>query len=1512
MKVGKKILLTIVTVIVMIPVLATVIVQFPGIQTNILNRLSGVIGDDTAGRISVERIYFSFPNRVIVKNVCIIQEDGRDTLAHLDKVLAHLKLASLGNGDLRARRISLEKGEFNIRYINDSITNLDLFINTFQQEEQTDTSAFSMNVIADKVTLKDMAFSMHNPFAEQTVESRYAIDWENLDLSDINLDVRHLVFDDSLTFRIGNLSFHESHGLDIDTFKGNVKMNNEGIIIANLLYDDDFSHLAADTLSLLFNDFSDFSDFCSNVSFYGKFAGTQFDFNSLKYYAGLEDISLRLCLDGIVTGPVADLKSSDLKVATPSGRTNMNLKFRITGLPDFESSILGINVKECSTDMKDVAEIVSMVSPGFDKSSISSLAPGETISFRGSFNGIFTDYVSFGKLTTRKMGSADLDLLCKEEGNGIYSVTGHVGTNDFSLGKFLGSNSLGEISCKSSLSASFAKESSSVRIDSLDITKLGLLGYDYSNISVAGLLTNADFKGTVKSKDPNFDMDFSGEITFNQLLREREYDLYKFRMAVNKANLDKIKLDSRRSSISLNVVADLNASERDIFGDLHISSFRASLEDESFDVGNIAMRAYFSEGRYLMRLNSGLAEARYRGTAPVTDFVSALINSTAKSHLTNVAGMNDGRGLGNEYTFELTTADLKPVCRFFVPQLYVSTGTKIDLSMTQDNIIDGNIKSDFITFGDNYITGINSRISGNADSLAFKLKSKMIESGSVKMFNDNLSAVIRDNKASVRFHFLNDSTDANLTEARFFSTVTIPEKDEKGNLRAVLDIHPSKLSVEGNKWEIAPSTIDYHDGRTLIGGFKVSRNGESLTADGAISASMTDTVKVTMDNFNLSILDLLTSSPLNVRGNVSGNGRAFGLLGEDIGMLLDLKGEEIAIDDDFVGDLEVKSRWDDTNRKFNIAVKNTLDGKTPMSILGHIRPNDKSIYADVSFDKFAVGFVEPLLEGIVSDVSGSLSGKVKVSGPLDKFIIKSEDGRINDLNFKLDFTGVPYTVDGPFSITEKNVRFNNMTLTDQYGKKGSVGGSIEYDRFNNIRLNTRINLKEMLGLNTTSADNESFYGKAFATGSVRITGPTDKINIALNVTTEPNTSIHIPMGSSAKSHTSLLTFVGNEVHLNEYDSVRTSKAVKALQQHSELEVDVNVTATPDAEVRLDINPITGDALRARGDGLIAIHIGAGDDFSLKGNYSINEGDFRFNLMGITSKDFILDNGSTITFNGDIMNSDLDLTATYRTKASIETLLSDASSVGNRRTVDCGIGITGKLSNPQIAFDITIPDLDPGTLSRIENTLNTDDKRMRQVLALLVSGSFVPEAQSGIVNNTTILYSNASEIMSNQLNNIFRQLDIPVDLGFNYQPTSTGRDIFDVAISTQLFNNRVTINGNLGNRRYLSSSSSDFVGNVDVEIKLNKSGKLRLNVFSHSADEYTNMLDQAQRNGAGFSYQEEFDTFKELSRKMFWSKARREEEQQREVQERRKEIMRIMQERRQKENEQTVSDTDTTR
>jgi hypothetical protein len=92
----------------------------------------------------------------------------------------------------------------------------------------------------------------------------------------------------------------------------------------------------------------------------------------------------------------------------------------------------------------------------------------------------------------------------------------------------------------------------------------------------------------------------------------------------------------------------------------------------------------------------------------------------------------------------------------------------------------------------------------------------------------------------------------------------------------------------------------------------------------------------------------------------------------------------------------------------------------------------------------------------------------------------------------------------------------------------------------------------------------------------------------------------------------------------------------------------------------------------------------------------------------------------------------------------------------------------------------------------------------------------------------------------------------------------------------MFNNRVVVNGSVGNKQYTENAQTDVVGDLDIEIKLNKSGAFRLNLFSHSADSYTNYLDNSQRNGVGLTYQTEFSSFGKFLRNMFSSRKKRRE------------------------------------
>ena len=526
-----------------------------------------------------------------------------------------------------------------------------------------------------------------------------------------------------------------------------------------------------------------------------------------------------------------------------------------------------------------------------------------------------------------------------------------------------------------------------------------------------------------------------------------------------------------------------------------------------------------------------------------------------------------------------------------------------------------------------------------------------------------------------------------------------------------------------------------------------------------------------------------------------------------------------------------------------------------------------------------IGYAQPLLTDVFSQMGGNISGRITLEGPVSDLRISSQNTYLEDGLLRVAYTNVPYHAEGPFRLDDTGAYFDNISIRDDYTGTGTVNGSINWDHFRDMRFDTHIRVDEIEGINLDEKDGEDFYGTLFGTGNVSITGPMNSIMLNVDAVTARTGQLHIPLSGTATAGkvTNLLRFKQEEVEekIDPYEAMMTRLEADE-KSGNDFKVKLRVNANPQVEAFVEIDKASGNVLSGRGSGLIELEAGT-DLFNINGDYTLNSGNYKFVAMGLVSRDFQIQDGSSIRFNGDIMESTLNIDAVYQTKASISTLISDLNSVSNKRTVNCGISITDKLSNPRLSFSISIPDLNPTVKSRVESALSTEDKVQKQFLSLIVSNNFLPDEQSGIVNNSSVLYSNVTEMLANQLNNIFQKLDIPLDLGVNYQPNESGNDLFDVAVSTQLFNNRVVVNGNIGNRQYnTTNSQNDVVGDLDIEIKLDRSGAFRLNLFSHSADQFSNYLDNSQRNGVGVTYQTEFNSFRQFIRNIFSSKAKRQE------------------------------------
>jgi hypothetical protein len=331
-----------------------------------------------------------------------------------------------------------------------------------------------------------------------------------------------------------------------------------------------------------------------------------------------------------------------------------------------------------------------------------------------------------------------------------------------------------------------------------------------------------------------------------------------------------------------------------------------------------------------------------------------------------------------------------------------------------------------------------------------------------------------------------------------------------------------------------------------------------------------------------------------------------------------------------------------------------------------------------------------------------------------------------------------------------------------------------------------------------------------------------------------------------------------------------------------IDLNFDLEVTPDAEVQLIFDPKVGDIMKGRGSGNLNISLDPKGEFRISGDYVIEDGDYLFTLQNILNKPFSVENGGRITFNGDLDNAEIDIKAIYKLKASLYEILQD-DKFRERIPVECHINLSGKLFNPLVGFDIYLPMADEETRTYLRNIITTEEERSRQFLYLLVMNSFYADPSYGTTfaaatTGTSAMALTTTEMLSNQLSNWLSQISNDFDIGFSYLPGQ--KDFNDqelqVALSTQLLNDRVVINSNLGVRNSggLSDNTDQLTGDFDIEYKL--TDRIRFKVFNRYNNPYSGKQ-APYTQGIGIFFRQEFDKFSDLFRRKTNREIKREEE-----------------------------------
>ncbi|MEA4936383.1 MAG: translocation/assembly module TamB domain-containing protein [Paludibacter sp.] len=589
-----------------------------------------------------------------------------------------------------------------------------------------------------------------------------------------------------------------------------------------------------------------------------------------------------------------------------------------------------------------------------------------------------------------------------------------------------------------------------------------------------------------------------------------------------------------------------------------------------------------------------------------------------------------------------------------------------------------------------------------------------------------------------------------------------------------------------------------------------------------------------------------------------------------------------------VGNLSLKASNPVTDR-VDIDLSLTGEGND-LSANGYYLLNgeDNAIKVDAVLHSLSMKTIEAFSMGQLSQASGLVGGKFVVEGNTNHPKI---NGNLTFKNAEMKPAFLNNTIflkDESITLRTDGIYFNAFTIRDVNQQKAVVDGSIKMKEFSDFRFDLNVNSKDFLLFNTTAKDNDLFYGKMIIDSDIDISGPLSVpvVRARLKMKAGSRFSFVVP-------EEQLTTYKGEDIVVftdstkKEYLQQETAVAgFSGFDLSSVIEVD------KDATLRLFMDPASSDSLVVKGNAALSLTMDRSGKMSLTGTYEVNEGSYLVSLESIIKKKFGIVPGSTIVWNGDPMDANININASYMVRTAPYNLvaeqmagLTNAEQAGYKQQYPFVVllKMRGEMMQPEISFEIQLLPEDKGILSGAMqqklNLLNEDPSALnKQVFALLVLGRFVQEnpLQSESAGTSALLRSTVSSFLTEQLNRFSSGFVPGVELNFDVQSyedyqsgNAEGRTQVEVGLKKELFNNRLTVeiggSVDVEGEKAKQNSAGNIAGDVTVEYKLTEDGRYRLKGFRNN--QYEGVIEgQLVETGAGIVYVRDFNWWKELFRK----------------------------------------------
>lgn len=1427
------------------------ILSIPAVQTKLGRYVTESVNNDFKTNINVGRVGLQLNGDIELKDI-LIRDYKKDTLISVGELNSSIiSFQNLINGKLNFGDIDLQNVIFNLKtYKNETDTNLDVFVAKFDNDNpRLGPSEFLFS--SSDVSIEGGIFRL----IDENLEVPKIFEFSELKANTTNF----LINGPEVSCRINKLGFRDSRGIAVKNLMANFEYTLDHMSFGDLNITTELSELKGD---LRFNyKREDLKYFKDKVNVEASFRDSDISLTELNAFFDEFGTDQHAVFNADLSGTLNNLEAKRVNASTSNNtRIVGDITFKNLFSKEDDSFALRGNFQTLASNYNDLIALL----PRLLGNSVPSV-----ISKVGNFNINGTTFITAKRVEANieidtDLGFINSDLqLTNIDNIDNANYIGNVVLDEFNIGELINDPLV------KSTSLNLDLDGKGFTIDNLktnvkgEVFVLDYNGYTYRDITLSGNLGNKIFNGVVKAEDLNLKLDFNGLADFSEDLKK-----FDFKANVGYANLSELNFVTRDSISEFRGLVTMSAKGTSLdnaVGAINIKNTTYKNQDEIYNFQDFDIISTFNEDERTISINSpDIIQGKITGQFKIKD-IFGLVENSVGSIYTNYIPNKVDSGQYIDFRFNIYSK----IATVFYKELTLGKNTFIEGRIeTDEKGFELTFNSPEIKFKDYFANNINLSIDNSNPLFNTYVEIDSLNAGIYNASQFSLINVTKRDTLLFKSEFKGGKNNADTFNLNLFYTI-----DETN--QSIVGIKKSDVKFKGYEWLLNAQKdtlnkirFDRNFNTFDIFPIKITQGDEEILVSGKVKDS-------TNKNFNVDFKDvqLVKITPridsLALKGVVNGKLDVV----QNNGVYLPKSNVEISglfVNDYDLGNLKAKIEGNNSITNYNVDVTLINDNLKSLDAKGMIDVSNKNptIDLEVEFEEFLLDPLNPLGEGVISNIRGLVSGYANVTGSLKKPAIYGEL-LLDRAGLSIPYLNVDYgfDFDSKVSLRGQQFIFNNVAMTDsKYFSKGSLNGFIAHDNFTDWKLGLKLTTDRLLVLNTEESEDELYYGTGFISGRAEIKGPTDQLVIqVIDGRTEAGTEFFIPLNDSESfGDNSFIHFLSPAEK-----AARLRGEISQVIEVKGLELDFDLNVNQNALIEIVIDKEAGSTIKGRGVGGLNFLINTNGTFNMWGDFVVYDGTYNFKYGGVVEKKFKVEQGGSIVWEGDPMDAELNLKAIYEASANPSVLLDNP--INQSIDVEVEIHLTGKLEQPDPQFDFRFPNVSSTVKSELDYRLSSKDEKDNQALMFLATGGF--SSSLGGANFTGTI----SERLTGIVNNLFGSSNGNLDVGIDFElgqdtPELQTNNKVGVTLQTKI-SDKILVNGKVG-VPFGSASQTVISGDVQIDLLLNEDGTLRAKVFNRENSIRNFGEEIGYTQGAGLSYNVEFDSFKELIQIIFSGKNRK--------------------------------------